>query len=422
MQTIQQHTFSNGLTLLCEPMSGVQSAAMTLLTPAGIASQPADRQGVAPVLAEMMQRGAGGKSARDHSDALDRLGIQRGVESQSRYLRIGATMIGFKVAEALPLLLDMLRAPNLDADQLAPSVDLSLQALDALADEPQRRAMLELRKKHYPGPINRSPYGERTDLQGLRNDDVRAFWADRFKPQGSVIAFAGAVDFESLCDLIEQELGGWEGQAKAAEVPKQDERAQASHETADTTQVHIALAYRAVELTHPDRVLQQAVAAVLSGGMSGRLFTEVREKRGLCYAVSASYAGMRERGDMMAYAGTTAPRAQETLDVLVQELRRIHEGVSDAELQRALVGMKSRLVMQGESSGARASSIATDHLVYGKPRSLQEAAEEVDAVTLERVNTFLQTHVAQAMTVVTLGPEPLDVPEGFAAEASSAAS
>ena len=290
-----------------------------------------------------------------------------------------------------------------------PSVDLQLQSLESLADEPQRRVMLNLRRRHYPDPIGRAPLGVKEHLEALRLADVRQLWEDRFKPDGSIIAFAGAFDWDHLVERVGSLLGEWEGSAEPA-VAEGEGEGGASHESAETTQVHIALAYPTVAEVDDDSVVQAAAAAVLSGGMSGRLFTEVREKRGLVYAVSASYAGQKDRGDIMAYAGTTAPRAQETLDVLTAELRRLSDGVTRDEFDRAIVGMKSRLVMQGESTSARASAIATDQYLYGRPKSLAEHAAEVDAVTLDRVNGFIADRRPSRMTVTTLGPEPLQTP------------
>ena len=412
MSEILQTRLDNGLTILGEPAGegrGIKSLAMTLLVPAGVASQPEDRQGVAPVLAEMVNRGAGGRSAREHSEALDTLGIMRSAEAQTRFFRLGATMIGEHLDAALPLVLDMARSPNLEEAALGPSVDLQLQSLESLADEPQRRVMLNLRERHYPQPLGRSPLGVKEHLEALRLGDVRQFWQDRFKPSSSIIAFAGAFNWAHLVERINELLGEWQGDAEPA-VAEGEGEGGASHESAETTQVHIALAYPTVPETDPDSVTQQAAAAALSGGMSGRLFTEVREKRGLVYAVSASYAGQKDRGDILAYAGTTAPRAQETLDVLTAELRRLSDGVTQDEFDRAIVGMKSRLVMQGESTSARAAAIATDQYLYGRPKTLDEHAAEVDAVTLDRVNSFVADHRPKRMTVTTLGPEPLQVP------------
>ncbi|MBB6429978.1 M16 family metallopeptidase [Algisphaera agarilytica] len=406
MPEIVQTVLPNGLTVVAEPIPGASSLAMTLLTPAGLASQPVDQQGVAPLLSEMICRGAGGKTARQHSDALDTLGVQRSTDAQTRFFRIGATMIGSKMKEALPLLFDMARTPTLAEEALAPSVDLSIQAIDSLADEPQRRAMLELRSQHYPDPVGRPPVGVREHLENMTVDTVRKFWFEHFVARGSILGFAGSFDTDELLATVNDLLGDWGGEAHPAHGQGAGTGG-VHHVHTDSTQVHIALAYPTIPDTHEDRVLQQAATAVLSGGMSGRLFTEVREKRGLVYSVYATYAGQKDRGDVLAYAGTTVPRAQETLDVLSGELRRLSEGVNQSEFERAIVGMKSSLVMQGESTTARGASIASDVYVFGQPRSLEYAASEVDAVTLDQLNAYLKANPPGDMTIVTLGPEPL---------------
>ncbi|MEE9405066.1 MAG: pitrilysin family protein [Algisphaera sp.] len=406
MTQIQKKTLKNGLVLLAEPIAGVRSLAVNLLTPAGLVAQPPDREGVAPLLAEMVFRGAGGQTAREHSDAMDRLGMHRSADAGGRFLRFGATLIGDKMADALPLFFDLVCRPTLDDASLEPARDLALQAIAGLDDEPQQRAMIELGAKHYPAPLGRSGLGIKAHIQAMTGDDVRAFWKTWCVPNGSILSFAGAFDFDTLCDVVEQETASWSGKADY-EVACGTAQGGYHHLSAESTQVHIGVAFDAVPVTHADRTLQSAAVAVLSGGMSGRLFTEVREKRGLCYSVYARYAGQKDRGDITAYAGTTAPRAQETLDVLTAELRRLAEGVDEGEFRRAVVGMKSRLVMQGESSGARASSIAANEYLFGAPKTLAQDAAEVDALTLDALNDFVKRSPAGKMTVVTLGPEPL---------------
>ena len=405
---IHQHRFAHGLELLAEPVAGAESLAMTLLVPAGLAAEPHARQGAATMLSEMICRGAGGLSSREHSDALDRLGVDRDAGVETAHLRLGASMIGSKLEAALPLLLDMALRPNLDADALEPTRDLALQSLDALADEPQQRVMLDLRSRHYPAPFGRSPLGRREDLEAMTLEDLRGFWHGRVVPGGSILAFAGHFDWPALRERVAERVEDWTGDCDEPS-PNGPASRGVAHETAQTAQVHIALAYDAVPEPHEDALLQKAAASVLSGGMSGRLFTEVREKRGLCYAVFAQYAGQRDRGAMLGYAGTTAPRAQETLDVMVAELRRLGRGVQGDEFNRAIVGMKSRLVMQGESTAARSGAIAADQYIHGRPRPLSELAAEVDAIDLEQLNAFLAQHEPGDMTVVTIGPEPLKV-------------
>lgn len=405
MANLYTHTFPNGLTLVAEHMIGVKSLAMSMLTPAGNARQLEDKQGVAPLLAEMIGRGAGGLSSRAFSEQLDTLGVHRSASSGSRHLRIGATMIGSKLDAALPLLLNQVLAPNLDAAELEPSRDLCLQEIDGLEDEPQQRVMIELRRRHFPAPLGRPSVGVREHLEALTLDDVKQH-AQHMTPGGSIISFAGDLDFDHLVDAVGKLTADWSGTAGELDISETRERG-VQHIEADTQQVHIALAYDALPDPDERSILERAAVSVLSGGMSSRLFTEVREKRGLCYSVYASYAGMKDRGAVMGYAGTTTPRAQETLDVFVAELKRMALGVEESELSRSLVGMKARLVMQGESSGSRASAIAADQYVHGRPRSLDELAARVDTVTLDAVNAFVAERNLDDMTIVTIGPEQL---------------
>ena len=182
-------------------------------------------------------------------------------------------------------------------------------------------------------------------------------------------------------------------------------------EFAREVDIHLetASALAAIPDTDERSILQRMATAVLSAGTASRLFTEVREKRGLCYSVSASYAGMKDRGAVLAYAGTKTERAQETLDVMLEEIHKLHDGVTQDELDRARIGMKSRLVMQGESTGSRASAIAADLYVHGRPRTLDQLADRVDSATLDKVNAYLAENKPGPMTLATIGPQPLVV-------------
>ena len=410
MPTIHQHQLDNGLWLVAEPMPAVQSLAASWLAPAGVIAQPNQQQGVAALLAEMIFRGAGDLDAKAHSDALDNLGVQRSSHVGTTHLHLGATMLADNLTHALPLLADMLRRPTLDQSALEPSRDLAIQSLDALEDEPQQKVFDQLTERHYDPPFNRSPLGRREHLQNLTRDHVRQYARTTFVPDGTILAFAGRIDWDDLKTQITDAFADWTGQAPPSPTPEPPQRGY-HHITAQTAQAHIGLAYDALPQPDPNSILQRAATAVLSGGMSCRLFTEVREKRALCYAVYASYAAQKNHGAVLGYAGTTVPRAQETLDVLAAELVRLSDGIEQDEFQRAIVGMKSRLVMQGESTGARARSIAAEQYIYGRPRTLDDWAAEVDAITLDRLNDFIKATPPGPMTVVTIGPETLKCPD-----------
>jgi predicted Zn-dependent peptidase len=410
MSRIHKEQLPNGLWLIAEPNDTAQSLSMTMLIPAGVAAEPQGMQGASTILEEMMARGAGGLDSRAHCDALDQLGVQRGTGVQTQHIRLSATMIADKIDRALPLLLDMVIDPALQDEALTPSRDLALQTIQSLKDEPQQKVMLDLRDRFYPPPLGRSPHGNEDGIRAVTPDALRDFWRATCVPGGSVLSFAGKFDWPTLRDLVINHLSKWQGARDEVE-PAGEGPLGYLHTHADTTQVHIALAYDAVPEPDESSILQRVAIAALSGGMSGRLFTEVREKRGLCYSVYATYAANRERGAVFAYAGTTTPRAQETLDVMANELVRLSKGIDESEFQRAIVGMKSSLVMQGESTGARAGAIAMDQIVMGRPRGLDELADRVDGVTHEGLNAFLRENAPGDMTITTIGPEALKMGE-----------
>jgi predicted Zn-dependent peptidase len=211
-----------------------------------------------------------------------------------------------------------------------------------------------------------------------------------------------------LNELLKSWSGSW-----AEAVPSGTPVRGYAHEADESNQVQIIVLMDGPREPEEASTLEKVVASVLSGGMSGRLFSEVREKRGLCYSVSAGYSGGKHFGAVEAYVGTTPERAQQSLDVLMAELARINTAagrVDESELARALIGMKSRLVFSGESTAARAGSLAADWHRLGRARSLDEMAAQVDGVTLERVNGYLAGRKSGRVTVQTLGPAALAMP------------
>jgi predicted Zn-dependent peptidase len=182
------------------------------------------------------------------------------------------------------------------------------------------------------------------------------------------------------------------------------------HVTVDSTQTQIGIAYPAVPYRHEDYYAAWAAVSVLSGGSSSRLFTEVRERRGLCYSVFAMLHSQLTEGRVLAYAGTTAERAQETLDVTLAELQRLSSGIERAELERCKAGAKSALIMQQESTASRASAMARDWLHRGRVVPLEEVHQRLDALSVADVNRYVQAHPADNVCVLTIGPAALEVP------------
>ncbi|MEM9789463.1 MAG: pitrilysin family protein [Planctomycetota bacterium] len=408
--TIHHQQLDNGLAVVVEPMPSTQSAAVQVLLPGGLTAELPGQAGSAGLLAEMLLRGTDGRSAREVSDALDDLGAERSTSATTHHLAVGGSCVADKLNDVLAELMAIARKPDLEAEPFTGARLLAEQAIEGLADEPQRRAMIELKAQHLPDPLGRSDLGELDAVRALTTNDLRALHERVASPGGTIVAVAGNVAPDEVIDRVAALTSDWRGSGPQEATPA-GQPSGYHHVEAKTTQVHIAGASHAVaERDEAASILQKVAVAVLSGGMSGRLFTEVREKRGLCYSVYATYAGLADRGAVFSYAGTTTARAQETLDVLAGELRRLAEGVTVDEFERAIVGLKARLVMQGESTAARAAALARDLFVHGKPRALGALAAQVDAVTLDDLNRFVADSAPTAMTWVTIGPEALTPP------------
>jgi predicted Zn-dependent peptidase len=408
--SISSHRLDNGLILVAETIPTVRSAAFTFLLPAGAAFEAADRGGTASMLAEWITRGAGGLDSRELIGALDSLGVSHSEGAQTAHTTLSAATLGRNLIPALGLFADVVRRPALDDDEIEPIRALAVQSLQSLEDDPGTKVVYELRRRHYPDPWGRPAIGSIQGVESASPDDLRAFHAANYRPNGAILAIAGAIDWDELREAVARLYGDWERrldptiQVKPA-GPRRD------HIVKETQQTQIALAYPSVTIHHPDYYLARAATAILGGYSSARLFTEVREKRGLCYTVYASYEAHKDRAAVVGYAGTSTDRAQETLDVTLEEIARLSDtGVEAEELDTMRAGLKSSLIMQQESSMGRSSSLATDWYHLGRVRPLDEVSAALDALTPEAVSDFAARQETRDLTLLTLGPTPLKLP------------
>jgi predicted Zn-dependent peptidase len=404
-----QHTFDNGLTLLGEKMPGMQSAAMTFVVPAGAATDPVDRCGSATVLSDLVLRGAGARDSRQLTDYLDSLGLQRSSSVGIHHTRFGSAALSAKVMESLATYADIVQRPHLPEAGFDAARDLALQGLAGIEDEPRQKLMIKLREWHFPSPYGRNTMGEVAHLEKLTVELCKADFQLRYQPEGAILALAGNIDFKQIQDEVGKHFGSWKPR-ELPEIKLLPPPGNLRHEMQESEQTHIGIAYPALPETHEEYYTQRLAIEILSGGMSGRLFTEIREKRALVYNVWAGYSSLKGSASILGYAGTSNERAQATLDQFIIELYRLSEGVTQAELSRAQTGLKASTIMQGESTSARAGAIAHDFFMRGRIRTLEEIKAAIDGVTLTKVNDYLKSNKPGPFTIVTVGPKELNVP------------
>ncbi len=411
-KSILSHTFSNGLVLVAEPLASLESAAFTFLVPAGSVYDPSDRSGLSGFTCEMALRGAGSRDSRRFILDLDNLGVERQESISPAHTGFSGATLAENLAPALAIYADLLRHAHLPANQLEAGRLVMFQELRAVEDEPSQKLMIELRRQHYPRPWGRPAQGEQQALEAITIDEIRPYFHQRYRPNGTILGVAGRFDFEQLKAEVGSLLGDWEPGADCRIVEQPPGR-KYEHLPYDSTQTQIGIAYPSAAYRDPDYFQAWGAVGVLSGGSSARLFTEVRERRGLCYSVHAAYSTLLDRGAVFCYAGTSADRAQETLDVILVELARLAEGIEEHELDRLKARIKSTLVMQQESSAARSSSVARDWYHLGRARTLEEVEQLIDQLTSGSINAYLAEHPPGDFTLVTLGSEKLEAPLGI---------
>jgi predicted Zn-dependent peptidase len=407
-QQIHTHTLANGLTLLAERMPHVRSASFHILVPAGAGHDPQGKFGLAGLVCDLMTRGAGNRDSRQLSDALDNLGVDRGESTGTLNVQLSGATLARNLLPTLAIYADILRRPHLPEDELDAAKSLSLQDLQAIEDEPQRKVMIELRKRYYPDPLGRDQRGTPEGVEAVTIDDVRAQHAALFHPRDVILAAAGDIDWPALKAEVEQHFGDWKPRTRPALTPE-PMTPRSDHLTKDLDQTQIALAFPSVPIGHPDFYHARGAVGVLSQDMSSRLFTNVREKHGLCYAVYASYETFKDRAAIVGYAGARPELAQETLDRTLDEFRNLAKGIEEEELDRVKVGLKAALIMRQESTGARASSIASDWYFLNRVRPLEEIQASIDGLKVPGVLDYLRRNPAKEFTVVTLGSAGLRV-------------
>ena len=408
-QKIHTQVLNNGLVLIAEEMDWLESAAFALLVPAGAALEAASQAGLGHLTCEMVERGAGERDSRQIITDLENLGADTSSTCSNTHTSFGGAMPAESLEAVLSIYADVVQRPHLPEDQLEDARLGCLQDVRAMEDDLSQKLLLELRQRFYADPHGRSALGTVESLTALTHRDVQRFFQTVYQPRGAIISVAGKIDWPRVRQLVEKLLGNW--QPTTPEVTRELPPPRGyRHLLVDSSQTHIGLGYEGLPYADQDYFQLRGAVGVLADGMSSRLFTEVREKRGLAYTVFAMCHSLKDRGGVFAYAGTTAERAQETLDVLSAELRKLPQGITAEELGRLKGKIKRSLILQQESSPSRAGSIAFDWYFLGRVRPMAELSKIIDELTVESINDWLKKHPPGEFTVVTLGREPLIMP------------
>jgi predicted Zn-dependent peptidase len=410
MNAIHEHTFDSGLTLVTESIKEANIAAINWGVRSGVAYNEFD--GDSAILAELVQRGVRGFTAKEHNDALDLLGIKRQVSCGVEFFRVSGIVLESHFTKGFPLLSSFLLNPTLPEGDIDACKNLALQSLQSLADNPSHLVGVALNNHHLQSPYNRSSYGNASDISSATISRLRDVYTNTFCPKESILTITGAIDHQQVVNLVGESIEGW--QEVGEFNPNKGNTDRGIHWIEhDSSQVHIGIAFDAPNAPDTNAILETIAISVFGGATSGRLFTEVRQRRSLCYSVSAQFAPSRTRSLVRMRAGTTPERADETIRVCIEQLDLLRNGITEEEFSRTIHRLKSRTVMGGESTSARASALWGDKYSLGHARSLELRLKEIEEVSLDDVNNWLKNRLFGTLTLVYLGPNEIKLPSSM---------
>ena len=395
----------SGLVVVTDAMPHLQTASLGVWVGSGSRDEHEDENGISHLLEHMAFKGTARRHARQIAEEIEAVGgdlnAATSVETTAYYARV----LRADVPLALDVLSDILANPTFEPEELAREKNVIVQEIGAAEDTPDDLIFDYLQGVAYPGqPIGRSILGTPDSVRSFDSRRLRAYLSRNYRGPDMVIAAAGAVDHAEVVAEVERRFASFNG--PLAPVPEGARFAGGARlEKRDLEQVHVAFAIEGVPLRDPSLYSLQIFTNILGGGMSSRLFQEVREIRGLCYAIYAFHASYADTGMLGVYAGTDAADLPELMRVVVDQIGATADTLNEIELARAKAQMKAGLLMALESSGARAEQLARQIIAFGRTIPLEEIVAKVEAVTVESARAAGRALIARGKpAVAVVGP------------------
>ena len=403
--TVEVTRLPSGLVVVTDAMPHLETASLGVWVGAGSRDERPDEHGISHLLEHMAFKGTTRRTARQIAEEIEAVGGDLNAATSAETTAYYARVMKQDVPLALDVLSDILTDPTFDPVELKREQHVIVQEIGAAEDTPDDIVFDYLQAKAFPKqPLGRSILGTRDTVRSFDRSRLHAYLSRHYKAPDIVIAAAGAVDHAAIVQEVGQRFAGFAG--PAAPVPEPGRFGGGVHvESRELEQVHLTMALQGVPQRDPSLFSLQVFSSVLGGGMSSRLFQEVRENRGLCYSIYCFHVAYQDTGMFALYSGTAATDAPELMRVVVDQLSLAAENLTEAEVNRAKAQMKAGLLMALESSRARAEQLARQIIAYGRPIPLNELVAKIDAVTVESARAAGRALISNTQpAVAVLGP------------------
>ena len=395
----------SGLAVVTDRMPHLESASLGVWIGAGSRDEAPDEHGISHLLEHMAFKGTKRRTARQIAETIEAVGGDLNAATSIENTGYFARVLKADVPLALDVLSDILSEPTFDPEELRREQNVITQEIGATEDAPDDLVFDRLQEMAFPNqPIGRSILGTPETVRGFSAKSLRAYLSRNYRSPNMLVAAAGAVDHQQIVADVEKRFASFAGPDAPANQPARFGGG-TKVESRDLEQVHIALALEGVAVKDPQLYSLQVFTSVLGGGMSSRLFQEVREIRGLCYTIQSFHMPYSDTGLFGLYAGTDESDAPELMRVVIDQIENATETLTEAEINRAKAQMKAGLLMALESSEARLGQIARQMLAYGRPVPLDEIVAKVEAVTVESARAAGRALIGRGRpAIAALGP------------------
>ncbi|CAD0184888.1 Protease 3 precursor [Ruegeria sp. THAF57] len=403
--TVRQDQLKNGFRIVSEHMPGLQSAAIGIWVTAGGRHERIEQNGIAHFLEHMAFKGTERRSALQIAEAIEDVGGYINAYTSREVTAYYARVLKDDVALAMDVIGDIVLNPVFDPREIEVERGVILQEIGQAYDTPDDVIFDWLQEQSYHDqPLGRTILGPTERVSAFSREDLSGFVSEHYGPEQMILSAAGAVDHDALMKMAEKMFGHLQPRkgliAEAARFTGGEARQQK-----DLEQAHFALAFESPGYRDDAIYTAQIYSTALGGGMSSRLFQEVRETRGLCYTIFAQTGAYADTGTTTIYAGTSADQVGELATITIDEMKRAADDMNPEEVARARAQMKAGMLMGLESPSNRAERLARLVQIWGDVPPLEETIAKIDAVSTVDVRDFAERLAISAPAALALyGP------------------
>lgn len=398
----------SGVTVVTETVPGVRSVALGMWVAVGSRDEGPEQLGATHFLEHTLFKGTARRSARDIAEALDAIGGEMNAFTSKEVTCFHARVLDRDLPIAFDVLADMLVDARNDPADVEAEREVVLSELDILHDTPDDLVHTDLSELVLGDhPLARETLGTEASIRGLSRDTIHDHYLATYRPERLTVAAAGAVDHDAVVRLTDQllgDLGRAGGAAAVRHAPTGYGQRQLRVRERPTEQAHLALGIPAIDRRDPDRWALRILDVALGEGMSSRLFQELRERRGLCYATYSFRSSFTDAGYETAYVGTAPGKVDETLQVLGDQLRTVADDVTAEEVARAQSAVRGGTVLGLEDTGSRMHRLGASHALGLPVVGIDEALDRIDAVTVDEVRRVAHRVLDQPWNLAVVGP------------------